>query len=146
MINGLLKAKENRTKRTDKIFLSSSDSVSGRTLMIEEDEYNVLVYVLEPDNAGIDFISFLCTVIYPKSYNADSSELDADASLLPRDYISSFGFIMNLKKKDLTIHWQRDYVSILIKDKVFMILDLAAKVGYSKGLLKACKYGKPLEE
>ncbi len=146
MINGLFAAKEKSLKRSDKIFLTSSDAISGRTLMIEEDAFNVWVYMLRLDKKGIDFNGFLCTVINPKLSTIKVNENTNKDKALPKKYINSCGYIKNLKKKDISIHWHKDYASILIKNKVYLVMDITSRMGYSRGLSGSCEYGKPLED
>ncbi len=143
MINGLFPVKEKSIIRNDKIFLTSLDTTSGRILMIEEDIFNVWVYMLHRDKKRIDFNGFLCTVINPEISN--TTEKANKDTILPKKYISSHGYVKNLKKKDITIHWHKNYASVLIRNRVYLVMDIKSKIGYSKGLLRNCEYGKPLE-
>ena len=129
----------------DTIFITSTDNATGRTIMIEENEYNVWVYLLRSDKGGIDFKGFLCTVINPKKNDASIQEKPVADTLLPSSIVNSFGYIKNIRKKHISIHWQPDYVSVLVKNKVYLIMDIVSKVSYSKGLAEDCEYGKCLE-
>ncbi|WP_074408103.1 MULTISPECIES: hypothetical protein [Aquimarina] len=130
-----------------KIFMTDTHTNSGRTLMIEEEDYAVWAYLLSTDKEDIDFDGFLCAVIDPrfsdvKSYKNIRERRDAP---LPALYANRYSYVKNLKKKDIKIHWQEEYVTIFIKKKVYLVMDLNARTSYSKGLANDCDYGKQLK-
>jgi hypothetical protein len=132
---------------TAKIFMTYTHTNSGRTLMIEEEDYAVWAYLLSIDKEEIDFEGFICAVINPrfsdvKSYKNTRERRDAP---LPAIYANRYSYVKNLKKKDIKIHWQEEYVTIFIKKRVYLIMDLNSKTSYSRGLADDCDYGKRLK-
>ncbi|WP_024768775.1 hypothetical protein [Aquimarina macrocephali] len=134
-------------KSTAKIFITDTHTNSGRTLMIEEETYAVWAYLLSTDKEDIDFDGFLCAVIDPKfsGVNSHKNILERRDAPLPALYANRYSYVKNLKKKDIKIHWQEEHVTIFIKKKVYLIMDLNTKTSYSKGLADDCDYGKQLK-
>ncbi|WP_103070339.1 hypothetical protein [Aquimarina sediminis] len=151
IFEGLFSVNEKEKKSENhvtQIFLTSTHTNSGRTLMIEEESHSVWAYLLRPDKEGIDFDGFICAVVDPLSSEIDPKEITKgkkDAPL-PAMFANRYSYIKNLKKKDIKIHWENERVTVFIKKKVYLIMDLNTKVSYSRGLSKNCVYGKKLEE
>lgn len=145
--NTSIKEKKSESSAT-KIFLTSTHTNSGRTLMIEEEAYTLWAYLLRPDKGGVDFDGFICSVVDPLGENINPQEITKgkrDAPL-PAIFANRYSYIKNIKKKDIKIHWQEDNVTVLIKKKRYLIMDLNTRVSYSKGLAKDCDYGKQLKD
>ncbi|KAA1247877.1 hypothetical protein [Aquimarina sp. RZ0] len=130
----------------EKIFITSTDSESGRTLMIEEDEYSIWAYVLKPNMEGIDFDGFLCSIIDPKSMEIDPKEAtkNGNATPLTATYANKHSYIKSLSAKDIKIYWKKDRIEIKLKKEIYLIMDLKTKTSYSKALAKDCYYGNKL--
>jgi len=131
---------------TDTIFITSTDPISGRTLMIEEDEYSVWVYVLNADMQGIDFDGFLCSVVDPESIEISPKEAtkNGNAPPLTTSFSNKYSYIKNLKSKDIKVYWKQNKIEIKLKKEVYLVMDLKAKTSYSKALSKDCYYGNSL--
>ncbi|WP_108803583.1 hypothetical protein [Aquimarina sp. Aq107] len=131
---------------TDGIFITSTDPISGRTLMIEEDEYSIWVYVLNPDKQGIDFDGFLCSVVDPESITLSPKEAtkNGNAPPLTIDYANKYSYIKNLKSNDIKVYWKYNRIEIKLKKETYLIMDLENKTSYSKALSKDCYYGNTL--
>ncbi|AXT58522.1 hypothetical protein J8L88_22385 [Aquimarina sp. MMG015] len=131
---------------TDGIFITSTDPISGRTLMIEEDEYSIWVYVLNPDKQGIDFDGFLCSVVDPESITMSPKEAtkNGNAPPLTTDYANKYSYIKNLKSNDIKVYWKYNRIEIKLKKETYLIMDLESKTSYSKALSKDCYYGNTL--
>lgn len=130
-----------------RFFLTSTHTTSGRILMIEEEAYAVWAYLLHPDKESIDFDGFLCAVVNPLSSDIQPYEITKgrrDAPL-PATFANKYSYIKNLKKKDIKIRWEKEYATILIKKKTYLVMDINARTSYSKALVKDCTYGKHLE-
>jgi len=130
----------------DSIFITSTDPISGRTLMIEEDEYSVWVYVLNPDMQGIDFDGFLCSVVDPQSIILTPKEAtkNGNAPPLTSNFANEHSYIENLKSKDIKVYWKQDRIEIKLKKETYLIMDLTTKTSYSKALSKDGYYGNTL--
>lgn len=130
----------------DGIFITSTDPISGRTLMIEEDEYSIWVYVLNADKQGIDFDGFLCSVVDPESITISPKEAtkNGNAPPLTTTFANKYSYIKNLKSKDIKIYWKQNRIEIKLKKEMYLIMDLASKTSYSKALSKDCYYGNTL--
>ncbi len=130
----------------DGIFITSTDPISGRTLMIEEDEYSVWVYVLNSDKQGIDFDGFLCSVVDPESITISPQEAtkNGNAPPLTTSFSNKYSYIKNLKSKDIKIHWKQNRIEIKLKKEIYLIMDLESKTSYSKALSQDCYYGNTL--
>ncbi|MGY3795099.1 hypothetical protein [uncultured Aquimarina sp.] len=128
------------------IFITSTDPISGRTLMIEEDEYSVWVYLLNKDKQGIDFDGFLCSVVDPESITISPQEAtkNGNAPPLTTNYANKYSYIKNLKSKDIKIYWKQNRVEIKLKKEIYLIMDLQDKISYSKALSQDCYYGNSL--
>ncbi|SEL37315.1 hypothetical protein SAMN04487910_2268 [Aquimarina amphilecti] len=131
---------------TDGIFITSTDPISGRTLMIEEDEYSIWVYVLNPDKQGIDFDGFLCSVVDPESITMSPKEAtkNGNAPPLTTTYANKYSYIKNLKSNDIKVYWKYNRIEIKLKKETYLIMDLESKTSYSKALSKDCYYGNTL--
>ncbi|WP_103864340.1 hypothetical protein [Aquimarina sp. I32.4] len=139
---------EKSTSRVTKIFLTDTHASSGRTLMIEEEAYAVWAYLLSPDKEEVDFDGFLCSVVDPKSSKTKGILYDAKGikdKPLPSFYANQYCYVKNLKKKNIKVLWGQKTVTILIKEKVYLVMDLMTKTSYSKGLIRDCEYGKQLK-
>lgn len=138
------KTKSNET--TNSIFITSTDPLSGRTLMIEEDEYSVWVYVLNPDMEGIDFDGFLCSIVDPASITISPKEATKNGNSPPltANLANKYSYIKNLKSKDIKVYWKQDRIEIKLKKQTYLIMDLENKTSYSKALSEDCYYGNKL--
>ncbi|MEW7291678.1 hypothetical protein [Aquimarina sp. 2304DJ70-9] len=147
VIDGLFHAqtKENSTKTENNVFLTSTDA--GRTLIIEEDAYSVWVHVLSPDRGDVDFEGFLCSVVDSKLLKKDIPERIEDKKEIPLPISLSnhYSYVRNLKNEDIQIDWEKDQVSVYIRNVLYLIMDLTTKTSYSKSLAKDCIYGKILK-
>ncbi|MFD2561624.1 hypothetical protein [Aquimarina rubra] len=130
----------------DGIFITSTDPISGRTLMIEEDEYSIWVYVLNSDKQGIDFDGFLCSVVDPESITISPKEAtkNGNAPPLTTNYANKYSYIKNIKPKDIKVHWKQSRIEIKLKKETYLIMDLETKTSYSKALSEDCYYGNKL--
>ncbi|AXT50760.1 hypothetical protein D1818_07925 [Aquimarina sp. BL5] len=130
----------------DGIFITSTDPISGRTLMIEEDEYSIWVYVLNPDKQGIDFDGFLCSVVDPESITISPKEAtkNGNAPPLTTNFANKYSYIKNLKSKDIKVYWKQNRIEIKLKKETYLIMDLDSKTSYSKALSTDCYYGNKL--
>lgn len=130
----------------DGIFITSTDPISGRTLMIEEDEYSIWVYVLNPDKQGIDFDGFLCSVVDPESITISPKEAtkNGNAPPLTTNFANKYSYIKNLKSKDIRVYWKQNRIEIKLKKETYLIMDLDSKTSYSKALSTDCYYGNKL--
>ncbi|WP_299211054.1 hypothetical protein [uncultured Aquimarina sp.] len=130
----------------DGIFITSTDPISGRTLMIEEDEYSVWVYVLNPDKQGIDFDGFLCSVVDPESITISPKEAtkNGNAPPLTTNFANKYSYIKNLRSKDIKVYWKQNRIEIKLKKETYLIMDLDSKTSYSKALSTDCYYGNKL--
>ncbi|MDY8134029.1 hypothetical protein [Aquimarina sp. 2201CG5-10] len=138
--------KEKPQKNTDKIFITTTDPVSGRTLIIEEDIYSVWVYLLQSNKQGIEFEGFLCSVQDPKVLDINISEIVKNGGTPPitNAFSNAHSYVKNLKKKDITIKWLENQAQVKIKKEVYLIMDFISKTSYSKGVSKDGYYGKKL--
>lgn len=131
---------------TSKIFLTHTDTSSGRTLMIEEEAHTVWAYILCEDKENIDFDGFLCAVTDPFSSNITPQEIThgkKDAPL-PSVFANKYSYVENLKKKDIKIQWEKEHVNVFVKKNLYLIMDINTRSSYSRGLLKDCDYGMRL--
>lgn len=140
----------NKTKSiktpNDKIFMTSTDSISGRTLMIEEDDYSVWVYILKPNMEGVDFDGFLCAIVDPQFLKIDPREAtkNGNATPLTSNYSNQYSYIRDISSKDINVYWKQDSIEIKLKKETYLIMDLKTKVSYSKALSRDCYYGNTL--
>ncbi len=139
--------KEATTRSTNRIFITSTNARSGRTLMIEEETHAVWVYLLRSDQEGIDFEGFLCSVSDPLAADINPKDINKSRreAPLPPAFANKYSYVKRLRKRDIAVHWHKEYVTILIKRKVYLVMDLQTKTSYSKGLAKDGSYGKKLE-
>lgn len=139
-----LKSKVGNTDNS--IFITSTDHVSGRTIMIEEDAYSIWAYALKKDMQGIDFDGFLCSVTDPFVAKTDPLEAtkDGNAPPLTISYANQFSYVKNLKPKDIQVSWKSHRIEIKIRKKTYLIMDLKNRVSYSKALSKDGYYGNSL--
>ncbi len=135
-----------RSERTDGIFITSTDPVSGRTLMIEEDEYSVWVYVLNSDKQGIDFDGFLCSVVNPESITLTPKEATKNGNAPPitTAFSNKYSYVKNLKSKDIKVYWKQNRIEIKLKKELYLVMNLETQTSYSKALSKDCYYGNAL--
>ncbi len=140
----------NKTKTikttSDKIFMTSTDTVSGRILMIEEDDYSVWAYILKPNMEGVDFDGFLCSIVDPYALKIDPKEAtkNGNATPLTSNFSNQYSYIRNISSKDINICWKQDQIEIKLKKETYLIMDLKTKVSYSKALSRDCYYGNKL--
>lgn len=132
-------------KTRDRIFITSTDFESSRTLLIEEDENSVWAYLLKPNKEGIDFDGFICAVKNPKAIQAGVVETtkNGSAPALTSAFANKYSFIKKLRKQDIKIVWNDTSVSVCIKDDVYLVMNLNTKMSYSKGISKSGPYGEP---
>lgn len=143
-----LKEKNVENDSASKIFLTDTDISSGRTLMIEEETYAVWAYLLCEDKENIDFDGFLCAVTDPFTSNITPQEIThkkKDAPL-PLIFANEYSYVENLKKKDIKVHWEKEYVAVFIKKDLYLVMDTKTRCSYSKGLIKDCDYGMQLKK
>ncbi len=149
VIDGLFPTltKENSIKKEGSVFLTSTNSLTGRTLVIEEDAYSVWAHMLSSDKESIDFEGFLCSVVAPKLSKNDTLESTKDTKEmpLPTSLSNYYSYVRNLKNEDIQIDWEKDRVSVYIRNVPYMIMDLNTKTSYSKSLAKDCIYGNILK-
>ncbi len=140
-------AKKNSATIKNNIFLTATNTITGRTLIIEEDNYSIWVSMLSPDNERIDFEGYLCAVANPKSLNTEllNNTKNKKEVPLPASLANQYSYIKNLKKENIEISWQCEQVNILINNSVYLIMDMYTKESFSKGLAKDSIYGKVLE-
>ena len=138
------------SKQLQKIFDSSVEitkSYKHRLITLE----HLIFAIVSDEESSAGLQAYGADVDYIKS-NLDHylknnlKDIETDDKALPKKYINSCGYIKNLKKKDISIHWHKDYASILIKNKVYLVMDITSRMGYSRGLSGSCEYGKPLED
>ncbi len=144
-----LNIKEKKKKsRTTKIFMTSTHKSSGRTLVLEEEAYTLWAYLLSPDKENVDFEGLVCAVVDPLALPIDLKEISKIKKEipLPTAYASKYSYVKNLKKKNIKIQWQKESITILIKKKTYLIMDMNTKTSYSKALSKDCDYGKQLKD
>lgn len=148
IINGFFTKETNENSRlnTERIFLKDTDPNTGRALIIEEDEYNVWVYLLSIDKKEIDFDGFLCTVASPLEFGTIDKGVHKKEAPLPVKYSNKYSCVKNLRKEHITIDWQNNKINVWIKDKMYLIMNMDTKTSYSKGLAFDCIYGKNLPE
>ncbi len=146
IINGLFTKESNESTRhnEDSIFLKETDSNTSRTIIIEEDKYNVWVYLLSIDKQEIDFDGFLCAVVNPLKVNGNNDKVSKKETALPIKFANKYSWVKNLKREHIKIDWQKNMVKIWIKDKVYLVMNMNTKTSYSKALSKDCDYGKKL--
>ena len=139
------KTKPSKTT-TDKIFMTSTDAESGRTLMIEEDEYSIWAYILKPNMEGVDFDGFLCAIVDPNSLNIhpEDATKNGNGTPLTAHYSNQYSYMRNVSSKDIHIYWKQDQIEIKLKKEIYLIMDLKTKASYSKALSKDCYYGYTL--
>ncbi len=147
MLDGLFtkENKENSECRSNKIFFTETDPKSNRTLIIEEDEYAVWTHMLSDNKEEVDFEGFLCTVVNPDTFYVDSEKVIKKDKPLPIAFANPYSFVKNLRKKDISVQWQKNCATILIKDKVYLIMDMNTRTAYSKALSTDCEFGKRLD-
>ena len=131
---------------TEGIFITSTDSISGRTLMIEEDEYSIWAYMLNKDIEGIDFDGFLCSVVDPKSITINPKEATKNGNSPPltNEFSNKYSYIKNINSNDIEISWKDNRIEIKLKKEIYLVMDLETKTSYSKALAKDCYYGNTL--
>ncbi len=149
LFTGIFSVDTDKTKSkntTDKIFITSTDKPSGRTIMIEEDDYSVWVYVLKPDFQGIDFDGYLCSIVDPSTLDIGPKEatINGNATPLTAEYANEYSYINDLSSKDIKINWKQDVLEISIKKKNYLVMDLKTKTSYSKALAKDGYYGNSM--
>ncbi len=146
IINGFFAREENEPQKlnTNSIFLKDTDSNTKRILIIEEDEYNIWVYVLSIDKKEIDFEGFLCTVVSPIKSDIANRDIHKKEAPMPIKYTNKYSWVKNLKKEHIKVDWQDNIVNVWIKDKLYLIMNTDTKTSYSKGLSSDCRYGKKM--
>ncbi|AXT60607.1 hypothetical protein D1816_09665 [Aquimarina sp. AD10] len=148
IFDGLFSAeiRKDSNRISNNLFFAATDPISGRILMIEEDDYSIWGYMLSPDKEEIDFDGFLCTVVTPSKQKNDLKKISKHRNPLPAQFANSYSYIKNLKRKDIRIHWKEKCAAILVRNKVQLVMNMDTKTSYSKGLSTDCLYGKTLEE
>ncbi len=148
IINGLFTKEISKSSKpsNNSIFLKDTDAISGRTLIIEEGEHHVWVYLLTVDKKEIDFEGFLCTVVSPVKSLMPEDNLPKKEQPLPLKFVNKYSWIKNLKKEHIKVDWQENQVRISIKGKPYLIMDMNAKISYSVGLSSDCVYGKKMRK
>ncbi|GAA4274478.1 hypothetical protein U6A24_16010 [Aquimarina gracilis] len=146
IINGFFTKEDNDPERikANSIFLKFTDPNTKRTLIIEEDKFNVWVYSLSADKSEIDFEGFLCTVVSPVKSNKVNGNISKKEEPLPLMYTNKYSWIKNLKKEHIQVDWKNNIIEVLIRGQVYLIMDTNRKTSYSKALSTDCSYGKKL--
>ncbi|GGX10732.1 hypothetical protein [Aquimarina muelleri] len=132
---------------TSKLFLTHTDTFSGRTLVIEEEAYTVWAYLLCENKENIDFDGFLCAVTNPFTANNITLQKITPTKKdipFPSVFANEYSYVENLKKKDIKINWRKDHINIFIKTSLYLIMNIKEKCSYSKALTKDCDYGMQL--
>ncbi len=149
LVAGIFWIDPSRTKFENtfqKILITNTDQDSGRTLMIEEDEYSIWAYVLNAHAPGVDFDGFVCSIRNPKTLEIDPKEAtkNGNAPPLTAAFANKYSYIENVSVHDIKIRWTPHQIEIKLKDETYLIMDLRSKTSYSKALSQNCYYGNSL--
>ncbi|MBQ0735937.1 hypothetical protein [Aquimarina celericrescens] len=146
IINGLFtkEVREPKKLHGNSVFITATEPIIGRTIIIEQDSYSIWVYLLTPNKLEIDFDGFLCSVVTPVKPNGTLKDFTIKEQPLPIEFSNKYSFIKNLNKEDIKIDWQENQVILSIKEEVFLIMNMETKTSYSKSLSCNCPYGKSL--
>ncbi|GAA3509444.1 hypothetical protein GCM10022393_22390 [Aquimarina addita] len=130
----------------NRIFITDTDPQSERTIMIEEDEYSIWAYLLQPDMQGIDFDGFICAVIDPKTMKIDPKDATKNGNATPLDatFSNQYSYVKGIKKEDINVSWKPNKIEVLLKKELYLIMDIETKTSYSKALASDCYYGNKL--
>jgi len=138
-------AKKEHENITDQIFLTSTEPTTQRTLIVEGNAYSVWVYVLSIDKESVDFEGYLCSLIDPKlSLDLPFEKKNGSKVSLPASLANSYSYVKDLNRKDIKVVWNKELVSIYIKNTPYLVMNLSTKMCYSKALSKDCSYGNAL--
>lgn len=141
---GTFKSKSAPSK--NRIFITTTDPQSERMLMIEEDEYSIWAYLLQPDMQGIDFDGFICAIVDPETMkiNPKDATKNGNATPLTSVFANQYSYVKEVTKKDIGIVWKQDTIKITVKNELYLIMDLETKTSFSKALSTDCYYGNKL--
>lgn len=130
------------------LFIESNDDASGKTLIVEEDQYSIWAYILTDQKDGIDFDGFLCSRIDPMKHKIDPISVTDQGGAPPifPPYSNEFSFVAEVNRKDVEIRWGRTQVEVYLKGVKYLVMDFENKKSYSKAIGKDGPFGGMLIE
>ncbi|WMJ75487.1 hypothetical protein RCC89_20330 [Cytophagaceae bacterium ABcell3] len=134
----------------EKIFITTYDEESKRSVVIDEDDHAIWAYLTLPDAMEVDFPGFICSVKQPVSEVEDPSIYfkQGVAPPITKSFSNEFTFLPEVKASQFSVEWdeQASHVKVLVNAQVFLVMDYVNRCSYSKGLSSESPYGLPLDE
>ncbi|EMR01332.1 hypothetical protein [Cesiribacter andamanensis] len=131
------------------LYLSYYLTELSKSVIIEGDGITVWVYVLKEDEETVDFGGFLCATGQPIDDNSEIERylMEGNQPPLHQDYANEHSVVENLQADDIGVEvLGTDKITVSIRKKVYLILDLAQKQSHSIALSQDGPYGMVLGE
>ncbi len=129
------------------IWLTETNAISGRAVVVEDDGRSCWLYLLEDRRGGI-LKSVLVYSVGPAiggSEVADSAR-SGDAPMLSARYASNRAVVPERYPDDFSFRWRPDgeAVAILFREEVYAIVAPEEEHGYSLAISTSGPFGSPL--
>ena len=131
------------------IFIKSDHDITGRSLIIEEDENSIWAYLTLPNEMDIDKDCFLASrhKITEKIDNMDYWRSRQMPPPMTQEYSTNHGSFQQIEEKDINIRWiDQGNVIIELKGTPFLFFHHDFRKGFCKSIKKDGGYGKEWDE
>ncbi len=129
------------------LYLSYHLATLDKTMVIEGDGFSVWAYLLQDDEQSIDFSCFLCATGTLAETDADVERFLEEGNQPPlmKEFANEWSVVEALQAEDIGVEALDDEtISISIRNKEYLLIDLAEKIGYSIAIAKDGPYGQLL--
>lgn len=125
------------------MFLTYPDNVTGRTLIIEDDDNTVWAYITKPNSQQIDFDGWICNKI-PAPCREDIERYHGTPPPAPREVLEdSASFFSNIEEHRILAKWLGGKCANIYIDGVHTVsLFPDTRESFNKALTEDCGWGK----
>ena len=130
----------------DNMFLSYYNSISCRTIIIEEDDTVCWAYLTKPNSTDIDMDCWLYNRIDAPS-KSDVYKYKNTPPPVPYDFlVDAHCYYGDIKENDVAIIWNNNgtEISVYINNIQVAIIDSISRKTYNINLKCCCPWGNPM--
>lgn len=136
-------------EKKEKIFISQRIENLDKSIIIEEDENAVWAYLMDRDFKKIEFDGFICARQPPiDSLDNLDNQRKGNPPPLIKKFANEFSYISVIQDDQIKIEpdIEHQLVNIIIRDELYLSMDLKTNKSYSKALSKDGPYGLALKD
>lgn len=133
----------------ERIFYQNQDEITGRFVVIDEDENSIWAYLTIPFEEQIDKDCFLGSRIKIEIEEFDFKEFKKKRIPPPmtKEFSTGESHLPNLKEEDVSVNWGKNGdVVIRINGKPFLLFSADEEKGFCKSISKNGMYGNQWNE